>query len=495
MTSEATRPSSREVLDPATRLALRLYPDSWREHYGAEVADTLLELRRRRPGDRLEVLHLALRGLWLRARSSSAFWGGLLLVASTLWAATDGRTPFLEERYWPALLSLPASGAFLLLPLAASISALQGHRHRMRTASLRDPKRRVVTAAWAAAPVLAALAVGYALVLVLALLVSGLPAAGDLTALLVPVSLLALAAGAVSVGFVFGSLMPRAVAAPLVGVLLYAWFRMPEPIGGSVLAWRQVTGVGLTWCCLWLDVVPNFHSQLIVILTGALLTGVAGALIRMGPSRRQVGTAVVAAVSVVAVLVAVTPLVPRLGERGEVQRDFADLQCEGKAPQICLWPEQQAEYADRVRPVITDAYRRGLAAGLPMRTAVAPYIGSLGQGQKTGSPIDEVPMRLTDTDSDILTAYGSSVYASEACPIPDANATTADLYREIGVQYAIAVLLGADETAVLPQMEHSAEERLPAIRYTPDEVRDLIGVHDQADARAAVERWLASCGS
>jgi hypothetical protein len=161
---------------------------------------------------------------------------------------------------------------------------------------------------------------------------------------------------------------------------------------------------------------------------------------------------------VVVGLTAAAPLVPQLGERSVAQRPLAELQCEGAEPQICLWPEQNSEYRTETNRVITDAYRRGLAAGLPMRATVTPYVNGLGEGQKTDSPINEVAMRLGDSDAEILKNYGQAVYASEACSV-----------RDIGVQYAIALLLGSDE----------AGERS--------------GVHNTPEARTTVDQWLASC--
>jgi hypothetical protein len=487
--------STANTLDRATRFALRLYPDTWQERYADEVIDTLLELRRRRPHERRELLHLATRGLWLRARTSAAFWGGLLILGVMLWAPLgSGGTVFLAERYWPALLSLPTQAAIFVLPLTAAAVALQAHAHRRKIADAEGGSKRLGAAALAAAPVLATLIFGYLLVLTLALATSGLPTAFAADALLVPLSFFALALGALSVGLVFGILMPPAIGAPLVAVLLYAWYRMPESVGGSVLAWRDVTGSGITQCCLWLDVVPDPRAQLIAIVGGAAVTWIAAALMALQPGWKRAGASTLAALVVVLGLTAAAPLVPQLGQRSVAQRPIAELQCEGTEPQICLWPEQQSEYRTGIREVITDAYRRGLAAGLPMRATVTPYVNGLGEGQKAGSPINEVPMQLGDSDAEILKNYGQAVYASEACPAAGDATSSAELYRDTGVRYAIALLLGSEEAGALPVMDHSATEGLASTRYTPDEVRDLIGVHNTTEARATVDRWLASCG-
>ncbi len=487
-----TYPRTIEPLGPTTRLAIRLFPEWWREQYGTEVVDTLIELRQRRHGNLLEDLHLASRGVWLRARTSPAFWGGILLLIVMLWASGQGPNAFLVERYWPALLTAGGSSAPLTLPLAAVIAALQRHRHSKRAASIVGPRKRVATAALSMAPVLAGLLVGYLLVILLSLLASGLPATGAPSALIVPLSFAGLALGAVAVGFVLGNLLPPVIAAPLAGVLLYAWYSMP--LGGSVLAWRNVTGAGLTQCCLWVDVVPHPQAQLIAIASGASITGITLMLFALRPGvLRSVSTAA-AALSIAAILVAVAPSVPELGQTSQVGRDLTQLQCEGTTPQVCLWPEQEADFGTEIRPVVAQAFRRGVAAGLPMRSAVTPYVGGLSAGQERGSPINEVSMRLGDSDAEILASYGQAVYASESCAVPHA-VESAEFVRQVGVQYAIALLLGAEPAAALPHMEHSVEERLSLIAYTPDEVRDLIGVHNIAEARNAVDRWLAACGS
>ena len=40
-------PVTVESLGPTTRLAIRLFPEWWREQYGTEIVDTLVELRQR----------------------------------------------------------------------------------------------------------------------------------------------------------------------------------------------------------------------------------------------------------------------------------------------------------------------------------------------------------------------------------------------------------------------------------------------------------------
>ncbi|TFD65364.1 hypothetical protein [Cryobacterium ruanii] len=484
--------ASVESLGPTTRLAIRLFPEWWREQYGAEVIDTLVELRQRRHGDLMEDFHLASRGIWLRARTSPAFWGGMFLLIVMLWASGQVPNPFLVQRYWPALLTAGGSAAPLALPLAAVIAAVQGHRHGRRAASSDGSRKRVARAAWSMAPVLASLLLGYLVVVLLSLLVSGLPATGSPSALIVPLSFAGLALGAVAIGFALGTVLPPVVAVPVAGALLCAWYSMP--FDGAVLAWRNVTGAGLTQCCLWVDVVPHPQAQLIAIASGAALAVITLLLVAVRPGMLRSVSFVGVALSIVAILVAVAPSVPALGQASQIGRDLTELQCQGTSPQVCLWPEQEAEFITAIRPVVTQAFQRGVAAGLPMRAAVTPYVGGLSDGQEHGSPINKVSIRLGDSDAAILASYGQAVYASESCAVPDSVDGPVS-GREVGVQYAIALLLGAEPAAALPHMEHSVEERLTSIAYTPAEVRDLIGVHNIAEARTTVNDWLASCGS
>ncbi|WP_146071671.1 hypothetical protein [Cryobacterium sp. Y50] len=485
-------PVTVKPLAPTTRLAIRLFPQWWREQYGTEVVDTLVEVRQRRHGDLLEDFHLASRGLWLRARTSPSFWGGLVLLIVMLWASWQGPNAFLVERYWPAVLTAGGSSAPFALPLAAAIAAMTGHQHGRRAASGVGPRRRVARAAWAMTPVLASLLLGYLVVVFLSLLVSGLPATGSPSALIVPLAFAGLALGAVAVGFALGAVLRPVLAVPVAGVLLYAWYSMP--LDGVVLAWRNVTGAGLTQCCLWVDVVPHPQAQLIAIASGTVLAAITLLLVAVRPGVPRSVSFAGAAVAIVALFVAVAPSVPALGQASQVARNLTELQCEGTSPQVCLWPEQDAEYGPAIRPVVTEAFHRGVAAGLPMRAAVTPYVGGLSDGQEHGSPINAVSMRLGDSNAAILASYGQAVYTSENCAVPGAvDAPT--FAREQGVQYAIALLLGAEPEAALPRMEHSVELRLTAIAYTPAEVRDLIGVHNVAEARTIVNNWLASCGS
>lgn len=485
-------PVTVEPLGPTTRLAIRLFPEWWREQYGAEIVDTLVELRQRRHGDLLEDFHLASRGLWLRARTSPSFWGGLVLLIVMLWASGQGPNVFLVERYWPAVLTAGGSSAPFALPVAAVIAAVQGRRHARRAVSSVGSRKRVVMAAWSMAPVLASLLLGYLVVVLLSLLTSGLPATGSPSALIVPLAFAGLALGAVAVGFALGTVLAPVVAVPVAGVLLYAWYSVP--LDGAVLAWRNVTGAGLTQCCLWVDVVPHQQAQLIAITSGAALAAISLLLVAVRAGvPRSVSFAGVA-VAIVAILVAVAPSVPALGQASQVARDLTELECEGTSPQVCLWPEQDAEYGPAIRPVVTQAFHRGVAAGLPMRAAVTPYVGGLSSGQEHGSPINAVSMRLGDSDAAILASYGQAVYTSESCAAPNVVDGPA-FAREQGVQYAIALLLGAEPDTPLPHIEHSVEERLTSIAYTPAEVRTLLGVHNIAEARTTVNNWLASCGS
>ncbi|TFD49298.1 hypothetical protein E3T55_11605 [Cryobacterium frigoriphilum] len=487
-----TYPVTVQPLGRTTRVAIRLFPQWWREQYGAEVVDTLLELRQRRNGNLLDDFHLAARGLWLRARTSPSFWGGLVLLIVMLWTSGQGPNAFLVERYWPAVLTAGGSSAPFALPLAAVIAALQGHRHARRAAARVDARKRVSEAAWSMVPVLATLLLGYLVVVLLSLLTSGLPATGSPSALIVPLSFAGLALGAVAVGFALGAVLPPVVAVPVAGVLLYAWYSMP--LDGAALAWRNVTGAGLTQCCLWVDVVPHPQAQLIAIVSGVALTAITLLLVAARPSMQRSVSFAGVAVSIMAILVAVAPSVSALGQASQVGRDLTELRCEGTSPQVCLWPEQDAAFGPAIRPVLTQAFERGVAAGLPMRAAVTPYVGGLSDGQRHESPINAVSMRLGDSDAAILASYGQAVYASESCAVPGA-VDGPDFAGEQGVHYAIALLLGAEPAAALPRIEHSVEERLPSIAYTPAEVRDLIGVHNIAEARTTVNNWLASCDS
>ncbi|MBC7762329.1 MAG: hypothetical protein H7201_11150 [Candidatus Saccharibacteria bacterium] len=487
-----TYPVAAEPLGLTTRVAIRLFPQWWREQYGAEVIDTLLEVRQRRNGNLLEDFHLAARGLWLRARSSPSFWGGLMLLGVMLWVSGQGPNGFLVERYWPAVLTAGGSSAPFALPLAAVIAALQGHRHARRAEAHDNGRKRVSVAAWSMAPILATLLLGYLVVVLLTLLTSGLPATGTPGALIVPLSFAGLALGAVTVGFALGAALPPVVAVPVAGVLLYAWYSMP--LDGAVLAWRNVTGAGLTQCCLWVDVVPHPQAQLIAIVSGAALTAITLLLVAARPGIHRSLSFAGVAVSIAAILLAVAPSVSALGQATLVGRDLTEVQCEGKAPQVCLWPEQDAEFGPAIRPVITQAFDRGVAAGLPMRAAVTPYVAGLSDGQQHESPINALSMRLGDSDAAILASYGQAVYASESCTVPSAI-DDPQFAGELGVQYAIALILGAEPATALPHIEHSAEARLPPIAYTPAEVRDLIGVHNITEARTTVNNWLASCDS
>jgi hypothetical protein len=481
--------SRMETLDPLTRVALLVYPRTWRERYGDEVIDTLLQVSPK--SQRAEALHLGARGLWLRARSSVPFWGGLVILSLMLWAGMQAANGFTVERYWPALLTYAGASLPLTLPLAGAIAAWQGHAAARREAQSSTSRDRLLQAARKLWPVLAPLVLGYLAVLVTTVSTSGLPAAASPEAMLVPLSLFGLAVTACSFGYILGTVLHAGLAVPAAGVLLYAWYRMPEPVGGSVLAWRHVTGFNLSDCCLWVDVAPNPTSQVIALASGAIAVWLLALLVWIRPGWRRAVAVTAAALALATVLAVVAPTVPRLGEAGWVPRDAAALVCSGAAPQVCLWPEQSAERHTELDALFRTAYAKGVDAGLPMRPAVTPVLAHLSRSLDTRSNINEVHVPLNSTVDQVLANYGDAVYRASGCAI--APSSDESYERELGVEYAIAVILGANADAALPHLEHSAEARLPAIAYSAAEVRDLIGVHDEQEARAVVSEWLGGC--
>lgn len=437
--------------DWSTRNVLRLYPQRWRDEFEQEVIGTLLDVaeseQRTRPS-LAELVPLALRGAWLRARGSVVFWVGLVIIAVMIWGVGQSFDGFLSERYWPVVLAKAGTGLVLALPLAGACAAWQAGRRRSVVPLPRRLKNLLLDAAGPAIFV----GIGYLAAIVGQLLASGWPLsltpdAGS------PLAFLSMLLAALAVGSLLGTLAHRMVAAPLAWIALSFWYFLSSLTGDP--AWSNLTGLNVSG---WGPSTLYEVSQPVVVATTSIaalaIVVLTVGLIVAKVTRGWVWAGVLALLIAIAVPVNSAALTATPG-LGPAARPATDLVCEGDAPRICLWPEQDAASGDLVRGTITGAYQRAVALGFP----VEPVVSVLDREGATYLYYRQQAMvdRLLTNYAAELT-YPFACYTLEGEQLP----TTTNEYElaQGAAAFAAAWALGADMEAARPviQMGGDASE-------------------------------------
>lgn len=438
------------------RLALALHPAEWRATHEHEVMSTLLDLADDNAGrvPSSEIALLAWQGAVMRARTSVAFWGGLVAVALMLWAQSQQFSGFLADKYWNEVLTASAGGFLVVLPLVGALAAFSAATATTGRARLRR-----------ALPILVGTLIAYLLTVIGVIAVSGWPASSIVNPA-IPAAIVAFAATAVGVGVIAGAVLSRWWATGATLVLLGTWY-----LGAWTnydISLRNLTGTNILLFPAGLDRDVSPEAVVSVLLTAAGVVAVATVVSATARRRARIVTVLSAVLAAIAVVVAMAAS-PTLTEAMSVPRDPAQLVCAGSQPSICLWPEQDASQ----RPLVADAAATAASLGVPVPAVLASGSteGSLGS--------------LTRTDADSVL---NSAAAALVLPWRD-DAGEAD--DALAVTYALALLFGADSVAVLPGMSVVSPSTYVEHRLTPDEVQSRLGVHDAVEARAVVEAWLA----
>lgn len=438
------------------RLALALHPAEWRATHEHEVMSTLLDLADDNAGrvPSSEIALLAWQGAVMRARTSVAFWGGLVAVALMLWAQSQQFSGFLADKYWNEVLTSSAGGFLVVLPLVGALAAFSAATATTGRARLRR-----------ALPILVGTLIAYLLTVMGVIAVSGWPASSIVNPA-IPAAIVAFAATAVGVGVIAGAVLSRWWATGVTLVLLGTWY-----LGAWTnydISLRNLTGTNILLFPAGLDRDVSPEAVVSVLLTAVGVVAVATVVSATARRRARIVTVLSAVLAAIAVVVAMAAS-PTLTEAMSVPRDPAQLVCAGSQPSICLWPEQDASQ----RPLVADAVATAASLGVPVPAVLASGSteGSLGS--------------LTRTDADSVL---NSAAAALVLPWRD-DAGEAD--DALAVTYALALLFGADSVAVLPGMSVVSPSTYVEHRLTPDEVQSRLGVHDAVEARAVVEAWLA----
>jgi len=444
----------------AARVAIALHPAAWRATHEDEAMSTLLDLADDN-GGRIpagEVTLLAAQGAWMRARTSVAFWGGTLFLALMLWAQSQKFYGFLAEPNWNEVLSSSMGGYLIVLPVAGTLVAWS-------TATATGPLERLQRAV----PILVAVLAGYIVTVVGILIVSGWPASPYVD-VAIPAAVVAFAATAVAVGVIAGTLVPRGIATVTTLVVLGIWY--VGPWTNYDIALRNLVGTNILMSPAGIDRDIPPQALASVLLTAAVAVGVAAIVSTIAPGRRRL-IPVLGAVIAGTVVIVATVSGPLRVEAMSVARDPSQLVCAGSAPEVCLWPEEDALNGAMQRPLIAEAASTARSLGVPVPAVLASGWdeGSLGSGTRTDA--DRI---LTNTAAALVLPWRD-----------DAGADN----DHLAVTYSLALLFGADSVAALPGMSVMSTATYTEHVLTPDEVQDRLGVHDIAEAKELVAAWLA----
>ncbi|MGV8884183.1 MAG: hypothetical protein ACOH1T_01160 [Microbacteriaceae bacterium] len=454
------------------RIAIALHPVAWREKHAEAVLGTLMDVADDR-GGRVpagETLTLGLRGLWLRARGSWTFWGGLLIVTIMVARALTSNFFELDASLTSRFMSLNESIGNVLVVLGL-LGSWAGARARLdRIDGVGARLHRFVADVW---PMLAFTAVGYVAALVILWVRIG-DAWLVWPALLVVLAHALFALAAIAIGEMFGAVLPRVLAI----------FAGPAAIviGGLLLFTARTPLVGETGK-YYQGVAYEFDAQPFVLLIVSAI-----ALIVLGASTlavRAMWLRTVPVVALVGLMVAVT-VQPYAGaarpEAAMVERPHSELVCSSDEPVICLWPEQEAAFGDTLRAEMADAYATALQLGLPVESAgprsVAKYAMTNIPNQTDAYTANELGLGMSGLRSDSLLPF----YAT-AIPSNFFDESFTGEREDLALMYAVSKLLGLGPDRAWPTAVDP---------YSGDRLFDPSVVPDDASARQLVDRWLAA---
>jgi hypothetical protein len=362
----------------------------------------------------------------------------------------------------------------LALPLAALAAAWRGRRARIGKASV-----RLRQAALDTAPILAVVALGYLAAVFAQLAVSGLPLTLT-TNLGIPLAYACLSAGAISLGYALGSVVQVAVSAPVAFLVVAGYFRV-VPNG-----WQNLTGgsVMQTGYTLYHEVLPGSLVSMTVI--GLAVVGMGCLVVAARPILPRLltlGAVLLASVAIVPLVGA--PALAAVGTGSSLARDPAQLVCSGTDPEICLWPEQDAEGGAEIREAHTDAYRDARALGVGVPSHIASEWGyGYDRPDSTG-----LAWRYSQSPDELLVNYAVvALLPSFSCHA--ARTDVSHPRAQQVVTYAFALAIGADGTLAMPTLSAVTEGDDAPLGFA--ESQDYLGVHDLAEARTVLRDWVAA---
>ncbi|QKW07275.1 hypothetical protein HUT18_13620 [Streptomyces sp. NA04227] len=289
---------------------------------------------------------------------------------------SGGLVEWIDGGYW---LSVTAQSNVLIAfiaPACAASAAWEGTRVRRSRILEGTPVRSPVRIALSA--VLPVYVLGAAsVVLALLLLLPGTPGAPDGNSVAILAVEAVVVAAHVAVGYVLGLRLPPFLAAPVALVTSFLWMAFPAALPTPWL--RQLNGANLSECCaLDQTLAPR---ALLAPSVVALGTVVAVLLWIWAQGRFQ--QLLLAPLAVGITLAVAVPIATPLGRSPAQARPASELRCEGRAPAVCLWPEQQAS-ADRIGRWAAHADARLRTMGVPTAARITPHSSDPAQDEVLG---------------------------------------------------------------------------------------------------------------
>jgi hypothetical protein len=368
----------------------------------------------------------------------------LLLLVSLMSRPSNG--------YWPDAAANATAALYLLVPCCAALAAWETGRLRRGGIERLSIARSPVMVAYAALrPVLLLGLLG-----VVAAVANVNPPWGEapgapVWAVLGMMTMVLV--GWIALGGLLGRILHGLVALPL--CLVGGWLWIGWTVATLSPPWlRNLAGRNLEFMCCEADEVPDTGA---VLGPALLAAGVLVMCLCVLPVRHRA----LAWLTAVAVLVPTVALasaqVDQLGVFAAAER-MEGLSCSGKAPRICLWPEQR-ESAEQLSRVYRKTYRTLEAAGVELPDSVsASSVASLAG---TDAVVYVGPEMYTDDDSAALLLAQSLVPDSTICGLdsPGVLAKSA-----LGAWLALTAGVSAEEVAASsPEADFMIAERVRSV--------------------------------
>lgn len=453
-------------------VAIAAHPTPWRDKYASVVRGTLLDVADDRGGrvPASETLPLLLRGLWMRARGSVAFWGGLVVVAIQVWVAATSDNFTFEDSTASSVRQLD-NGLYYVLVVLGLLAGWAGARARMST--IRSVSARMRRLAYDSWPLLTGVALGYAIAFVGLIARFGVPWFAWPTLVLMATQV-TLVLTAIAIGQMLGAVLPRVLVifAGPIAVGAFVAFVLSGSTALAAQSFRSYFGVAYK-----LDLDSFARGEAIcgvIVLTAIGVVALRPIWLRSLPVAALIGAAVVGAAIGRPYYLAPDP----------VPRAESELICSENAPVVCLWPEQESAFGSEYRQQVAAAYEAASALGLPVDglgpTSVARF-AMTGIAAQEGVSVDDLAefgfgYGMTVKRDQIVNAYAWSMVDGLWVEPTLGDGQTHEL------THAIAVLLGvpADKTWAVVVDPPTGQRFL-----------DSADAPDAAESRALVERWLA----
>ncbi|MFF4604506.1 hypothetical protein ACFY12_17485 [Streptomyces sp. NPDC001339] len=313
---------------------------------------------------------------WIRQlRSSASLYGFIVVLPLVFWQVESQQLNYVNG-YWSTSISKASHLLFLIAPICAACGAWEGHRAKTAKVHEGAPARSALRIAVnSLLPVFAVGVAGMVLAVVLLLPGSQFPFLSTIT--LLPAMWLVSILGYSFAGYVLGISLPNALALPLAIAVSYVVMAYPPAMEPFWL--RHLTGGGINNCCT-----VNQTLDLRAITTPMLVLGtvVLACLLLIHLGRRLL-TLVVALALISGGILGGVLMVRSMTAIPAVDR--SDSRCEGNAPQLCLWPEQEVKRQEILESA-TSAYRALQAAGLHPATTLST----------SGSPSPSIRLSMDD---------------------------------------------------------------------------------------------------